>query len=844
MKSMFVSRLNSPTTSVTHPSPLVSLGFVETPLSDLASACSHCTQTFSAVASKTFLKTNNTTVLSSLDSRFYWCNFCHFSGDSKDAIVDHVVKQHRFGCKWCSFQSFCRASVLRHSLQKHQHQMKTAVNMSALCSFVEDRCSICIQRQPSTSNHGNTDSQTSALIPRDVQDTTLLKALLLATPAEELDNIEETDKAVKSAQELKDFIDQVQMYNTDPVFVETSSSSKSLVSSFGGGKPEDHIGRELYHQNTLKPDSRDMKVLSVRCDDAKHDTTAEMKTYDETVDLARMRKPKISIETQCRIYDPMNADHLEPVSRTLIKDQNFKDNLNVAGNKEISLPLTKDDTETPTELKGVTVSISPIKHDSHHTNEKSSCIIKPVGKLHKSGNKGKENVDSNFCPPVLPDTEAVKESPYIVLNFPDVAEQLLCTNEGGVPITKQAEGLSVALFPEAQPMECLRDTVCPLIDRVSVKEPQPGRAYLGTESRKIPSPDDHADDVRTTGSFAVAGSSVTNIKMKITKTVADNNGSFTNYLKGNTQRCHKDHVTLYPEVPFYPIERSSRSGISSAASQSLDLEHKPQKLEEDSLIPAGQCREGKEAKSLPSVGSKKAATIDDTTSIEPNHSPGIIAQLLQSPSVKQYDANMPQGPGQIQEIALSESEAKRSRLSSNDHQFQKMLMKDVSLGLIKKQTSEMIIKALEDQERSVATASEQSEDLETGQIMSHLQTQCEQSESKMRTTLLRPRYLPELTPESTHATHKDTGGPTTGHSKTLISTDTNLLINNSRGSVQLGMACFDQVSTGSTFCQHSRSLGEVVKRLHRRCRETDKKAASYCKEVLPISKKRKIMKKK
>ncbi|XP_067677588.1 uncharacterized protein [Haliotis asinina] len=829
MKRVFVSRLNSPTRRVTQPSPLVSLGFVETSLSDLTSACSHCTQTFSAIASKTFLRTNSTTVLSSLDSRFYWCNFCHFSADSKDAIVDHVIKQHRFGCKWCSFQSFCRASVLRHSFDKHQPQMNAAATMCALCSFVEDRCSVCTHGQL-TSNNGNNDCQTSALIPRNVQDTTLLRALQLAGPAEEqvpLGRVdEETHAAVKPAEELKHFI----VHNTDPVFVEAESSSESLGGSYGDGKQEDSI-EEVTYQNMLRQEleSEYENFVSMRHDSGQLDSTSERKQNEETDNL--LNKHKMSTDTQYRKTNTTKPDNLEPGSRT--QDLKLTGNMKAACYKETTFPHTDSGTTTPKRFT-VTLSNSAIRHASHHATENLSYIFKHVGKLHK--NKGGENLNSKFS-----NAHAVKESAYVVLNFPEVSEQLICTDEGGVPVTTKDERLSVASCSETQEVESREDVPVEssLTDRASGKERQAVWTNLGTEISEVPQNDGQSAHVpRAAGNLPGVGSSVTSvIKMKMTETIgsAENSGFFSSYLDENRKHSRKDSITQYPDMPLDTTERSG-STIPSAASVPLDLDssyYKPK----DSIIPADQCLEGVGSKLSPCLSSVKAARTQ--SSVKANQCPALIAQLLEAPSVKQHVTNMAQGPGQIQEVAPFESETTRSRLSRDDDSLKKSSrMKDVQLGLIRKQSSEIVIKALNDQESFVRTSSECWKDLETDQVMAHQQTQSDGNEKRI--TLFKTRNLSELLPERSPGSHHQC--PTTCHSKNVIS-KASPLSRNSR-SVDMGRICFDQVSSGRTYFQHSRNLGEVVKRLHKKNRETYEKVASACKELSTGSKKRKITKKK
>ena len=71
-----------------------------------------------------------------MDITCYWCNFCSYRTEKKDALLKHVM-EHRFHCKFCSFQSFSRAKVIQHCKEQHDEFKDTAATL-IYCSYLPD----------------------------------------------------------------------------------------------------------------------------------------------------------------------------------------------------------------------------------------------------------------------------------------------------------------------------------------------------------------------------------------------------------------------------------------------------------------------------------------------------------------------------------------------------------------------------------------------------------------------------------------------------------------------------------------------------------------------------------
>ena len=71
-----------------------------------------------------------------MDITCYWCNFCSYRTENKDALLKHVM-EHRFHCKFCAFQSFSRAKVIQHCKEQHDEFKDTAATL-IYCSYLPD----------------------------------------------------------------------------------------------------------------------------------------------------------------------------------------------------------------------------------------------------------------------------------------------------------------------------------------------------------------------------------------------------------------------------------------------------------------------------------------------------------------------------------------------------------------------------------------------------------------------------------------------------------------------------------------------------------------------------------
>ena len=71
-----------------------------------------------------------------MDITCYWCNFCSYRSEKKDALLKHVM-EHRFHCKFCAFQSFSRAKVIQHCKEHHNEFKDTAATL-IYCSYLPD----------------------------------------------------------------------------------------------------------------------------------------------------------------------------------------------------------------------------------------------------------------------------------------------------------------------------------------------------------------------------------------------------------------------------------------------------------------------------------------------------------------------------------------------------------------------------------------------------------------------------------------------------------------------------------------------------------------------------------
>lgn len=87
------------------------------------------------VSSRAFLMTQRGVNIQT-DMQFYWCNFCPYKTEEKQALLQHVM-EHRFHCKFCKYQSFSRADVIRHASKNHENFRSTAESLQ-YCSFLPD----------------------------------------------------------------------------------------------------------------------------------------------------------------------------------------------------------------------------------------------------------------------------------------------------------------------------------------------------------------------------------------------------------------------------------------------------------------------------------------------------------------------------------------------------------------------------------------------------------------------------------------------------------------------------------------------------------------------------------
>lgn len=86
-----------------------------------------------AVASNMNLTNADGQVLS-IDTVFYWCNFCSYRSEKIHELFQHV-NSHRFCCQTCAFQSFSRSALLQHQVDEHGGGEDTSVKF---CAFLSD----------------------------------------------------------------------------------------------------------------------------------------------------------------------------------------------------------------------------------------------------------------------------------------------------------------------------------------------------------------------------------------------------------------------------------------------------------------------------------------------------------------------------------------------------------------------------------------------------------------------------------------------------------------------------------------------------------------------------------
>ncbi|KAL4236568.1 hypothetical protein ACF0H5_004953 [Mactra antiquata] len=83
------------------------------------------------VGSKCTVLENSSGQKITLNVMMYWCNFCVYKTDKKEAIIHHLMT-HRFRCSNCIFQSYSRAAVMQHSLDKHGNLSDPSLKFFAL----------------------------------------------------------------------------------------------------------------------------------------------------------------------------------------------------------------------------------------------------------------------------------------------------------------------------------------------------------------------------------------------------------------------------------------------------------------------------------------------------------------------------------------------------------------------------------------------------------------------------------------------------------------------------------------------------------------------------------------
>ncbi|GFO04721.1 hypothetical protein PoB_003122600 [Plakobranchus ocellatus] len=89
-----------------------------------------------AIGSKSLVSDKTNRVVASLDFGYFWCNFCPYTTNNKDGLIQHVL-EHRFGCKYCPYESFCRSDTVRHMHKMHSEFGESASQL-VYCTLLSD----------------------------------------------------------------------------------------------------------------------------------------------------------------------------------------------------------------------------------------------------------------------------------------------------------------------------------------------------------------------------------------------------------------------------------------------------------------------------------------------------------------------------------------------------------------------------------------------------------------------------------------------------------------------------------------------------------------------------------
>ena len=89
-----------------------------------------------AIGSKSLVSSNSNKVIASLDSGYYWCNFCPYTANNKTSLIQHIL-DHRFSCKYCPYESFCRSDTIRHMHKMHS-DFEDSARHFVYCTLLSD----------------------------------------------------------------------------------------------------------------------------------------------------------------------------------------------------------------------------------------------------------------------------------------------------------------------------------------------------------------------------------------------------------------------------------------------------------------------------------------------------------------------------------------------------------------------------------------------------------------------------------------------------------------------------------------------------------------------------------